>query len=83
MYGTEDRHASVRASIALFSELNADCFKKYCTSSEIMEHIRCMKHEAVFATQMEAHVAASCIQRTVYVYIHSKKWKWRALLGKV
>ena len=31
MYGTEDRHASVRASIALFSELNADCFNKYCT----------------------------------------------------
>ena len=56
MYGTEDRHASVRASIALFSELNADCFKKYCTSSEVMEHIRYMKHKAVFATQMEAHM---------------------------
>ena len=68
MYGTEDHHASVQASIALFSELNADRFKKYCTSSKFMEHIRCMKHEAVFATQMEAHVAASCIQRTVYIY---------------
>ena len=44
MYGTEDHHASVRASIALFSELNADRFKQYCTSSKFMEHIRCMKH---------------------------------------
>ena len=47
---------------------NVDCFKKYCTSSEVMDHIRCMKHEAVFATQMEAHAAASCTQRTVYIY---------------
>ena len=63
MYGTEDHHALVRASIALFSELNVDSFKKYCTSSEVMDHIRCMKHEAVFATQMEAHTAASCTQQ--------------------
>ena len=68
MYGTEDCHISVRASIALFSELNAESFKKYCTSSKVMEHIWSMKHEAVFATQMEAHATASCIQRTVYVY---------------
>ena len=32
MYGTEDRHTSVRASLVLFSELNAESFKKYCTS---------------------------------------------------
>ena len=67
MYGTED-HISVRASIALFSELNAESFKKYCISSKVMEHIWSMKHEAVFATQMEAHATASCIQQTVYVY---------------
>ena len=68
IYGTEDRHSSVRASIALFSEINVECFKKYCTTPKVMEHIRCMKHEAVFATQMEAHATASCIQRTVYIF---------------
>ena len=67
-YGTEDHHSSVRASIALFSEINVECFKKYCTTSRVMEHIRCMKQEAVFATQMEAHATASCIQRTVCIF---------------
>ena len=52
MYGTEDRHTSVRASLVLFSELNAESFKKYCTSSSFEEHIRCMKNERVFATQI-------------------------------
>ena len=59
MYGTEDRHISVQASKALFSELNAENFKKY---SKVMELIWSMKHEVVFATQMEAHATASCIQ---------------------
>ena len=71
MYGTEDHHSSVRASIALFSELNVECFKKHCTASKVMEHIRCMKHQAIFATQMEAHATASCIQRTVYIFTQS------------
>ena len=72
MYGTEDRHSSIRASIALFSELNVECFKKYCTASKVMEHIRCMKHQAIFATQMEAHATASCIQRTVYIFTQKR-----------
>ena len=66
--GTEDHHISVRATLVLFSELNAQCFEKYCTSGSFKEHLQCMKHETVFATQMEAHVAASCFQRTLYIY---------------
>lgn len=65
---TEDHHASVRGTLVLFSELNAECFNKYCTFSSFKEHIQRMRHETVFATQMEAHVAASCIQRTLYIY---------------
>ena len=69
MYGTEDHHISVRASIALFSELNAESFKKYYTSSKVMEHTWSMKHEAVFAIQMEAHAIASC---ELCTYTHKK-----------
>ena len=50
------------SNIALFSELSVDFFKKYSTSSKDMDHIRYVKHEAVFATQMEAHTVASCTQ---------------------
>lgn len=81
MYGTEDCHTSVQASIALFSELNVDCFKKYCTSSVVMEHIRCMKHEAVFATQMEAHAAASCIFSELCTYT-LRKVEMVSIIGK-
>lgn len=68
IYDVEDFHSSVRATLVKFAELNASCFAKYCTSTCISTHIQCMKRETVFATQMEAHVAASCLQRTVYIY---------------
>ena len=57
---TEDFHSTVRANIVLFAELNSSFFSKYCTSSRIDTHIQSMKWERVHATQMEAHVAASC-----------------------
>lgn len=74
VYGTEDHPVSVQASVVLFSELNAEHFKKYWTSSSVKDHTQCMKQERVFATQMETHATASCVQRTVYIY--TEKWKW-------
>ena len=65
---TEDFHSTVRANIVLFAELNSSFFSKYCTSSRIDTHIQSMKWERVHATQMEAHVAASCLQRTLYIF---------------
>ncbi len=68
VHDTEDFHSSVRATLVQFAELNAGSFAKYCTSTSIETHIQYMKRERIFATQMEAHVAASCLQRTVYIY---------------
>ena len=68
IYDTEDFHDSVRGTIVQFAELNADSFTKYCTSGNMQTHIQNMKRERVYATQMEAHVAASCLQRQVYIY---------------
>ena len=68
IHGTEDFHTSVRAKLVHFAELNATLFEKYCTSTSIKTHIRCMRRDTIYATQMEAHVAASCVQRTVFIY---------------
>ena len=71
IYGTEDNHCVVRSTLVHFSELNAKYFEQYCTSGTVQDHIKRMKHERVWATQMEVYAAASCFQRTIYV--HTKK----------
>jgi len=68
VYATEDFHTSVRAKLVQFAELNASHFSKYCTSSSINTHIQSMRRETIYATQMEAHVAASCLQRPVFIF---------------
>ncbi len=68
IHKTEDHHASVRATLVLFTELNTKCFEQYCTTDSVKDHIQHMRHERVWATQLEAYVAASCLRRTVYIY---------------
>ena len=48
IHKTEGHHASIRASLVLFTELNT--FEQYCTTESMKDHIQRMRHERVWAT---------------------------------
>ena len=68
MYGTEDKHATVRQILVRFIWHNRPVFQKYITNGTFEQHAEIVTREGAWGTQVELYVTASYYRLPVYIF---------------
>ena len=81
MYGTEDKHATVREILVRFTWHNRPVFQKYITNGTFEKHTELFTREGAWGTQVKLYVTASYYTLPVYIFLpHPQTNKYRRLL---
>ena len=59
LYGTEDKHASVRQILVKFILHNRPVFQKYKTNGSFEQHAETLNREGAWGTQVEQYATTS------------------------